>query len=410
MYAVLSAIAIFPCAKGAPEKQKNTRLPGEKAVKSFCEKVCKGLVPIAVGAALAVGLAAPVHAAGKKFKIFLSMSYIGNDWQAEAENEIRAMAASSSLRDKVDLRIQVAGPNAQRQIQQINSMVQAGADAILVYPISPTALNAVVKEACERHVLVVAYDSVISEPCAYNFHIDQRLWGQNEANWLVGELHGKGNIVIINGVPGTSVDMLRHEGEMDVLKNYPNIHIVAQANGMWSQAVARTELSKIIATHPWSTIDGLLMQAGCYTANSMQKEAGIADDKLLPCGGEASNGGRVQMLPVGTVVDGANGTYRPMGARRMSSGSQNFSGALALKRMVAKLEGQDMPRLTVIPQLLVTNANVKLCETGSWAEMQAGCNVFKPSLIPNPGWFASIFSPDVPEVGVQGALTGKPED
>src|SRR6202007_581330 len=102
------------------------------------------------------------------------------------------------------------------------------------------------------------------------------LWGENEANWLVGELHGKGNIVIINGVPGTSVDMLRHEGEMDVLKYYPNIHIVAQANGMWSQAVARTELSKIIATHPWSTIDGLLMQAGCYTANSMQKEAGIA--------------------------------------------------------------------------------------------------------------------------------------
>jgi ribose transport system substrate-binding protein len=33
-----------------------------------------------------------------------------------------------------------------------------------------------------------------------------------------------------------------------------------------------------------------------------------------------------------------------------------------------------------------------------------------PPLIPNPGWFASIFSPDVPEVGVQAALTGKPED
>ena len=173
----------------------------------------KGLLPFVMGAALASSLTAPVHAAGKKFKIFLSMSYIGNDWQAEAENEIRAMAASQSLRDKVDLRIQVAGPNAQRQIQQINSMVQAGADAILVYPISPTALNAVVKNACERHVIVAAYDSVISEPCAYNFHIDQRLWGQNQARWLVGELHGHG------------------------------IHIVAQANGMWSQAVARTELS-----------------------------------------------------------------------------------------------------------------------------------------------------------------------
>jgi ribose transport system substrate-binding protein len=377
---------------------------------SLYDKVRKGLLPVAMGAAVMAGLATPGHAADKKFKIFLSMSYIGNDWQAEAENEIRAMAASKSLRDKVDLRIQVAGPNAQRQIQQINSMVQAGADAILVYPISPTALNAVVRNACQRHVIVAAYDSVISEPCAYNFHIDQRVWGQNQARWMVSELHGKGNIVLINGVPGTSVDLLRQQGEMDILKTYPNIHIVAQANGMWSQAVARTELSKIIATHPWSTIDGLLMQAGCYTADSMQKEAGIADDKLRPCGGEASNGGRIQMLPEGTVVEGANGTYRPMGAPRMSSGSQNFSGALALKRVVEKLEGQDIPKLTVIPQLLVTNANIKLCQTGSWAEMQAGCNVFQPSLIPNPGWFASIFSPDVPEVGVQGALSGKPED
>jgi ribose transport system substrate-binding protein len=378
--------------------------------KSLYKTFSRVVLTAAMAVAATSGFVTSGHAADKKFKIFLSMSYIGNDWQAEAENEIRALAASKSMRDKVDLHIQVAGPNAQKQIQQINSMVQAGADAILVYPISPTALNAVVKNACARHVIVAAYDSVISEPCAYNFHIDQLQWGKNQGNWLVKQLNGKGNIVMINGVPGTSVDLLRKQGEMEVLKNYPDIHIVAQANGMWSQAVARTELSKIIATHPWSSIDGVLMQAGCYTANAMQKEAGIADDKLLPCGGEASNGGRIQMLAADTKVEGANGSYRPMGARRMSSGSQNFSGALALKRIVAKLEGQDIPKLTIIPQLLVTNDNVKLCQTGSWAEMKAGCNVFQPSLISNPGWFASIYSPDVPEVGVQGALTGKPEE
>lgn len=360
-------------------------------------------------AALGLGWVAPGHADEKKYKIFLSMSYIGNDWQAEAENEIKAIAASASMRDKVDLEIQVAGPNAQKQIQQINAMVQAGARAILVYPISPTALNQVVKNACERGVIVAAYDSIITEPCAYNFHIDQEKWGQYQAEWLVKKLDGKGNVVRIDGVPGTSVDSLRKKGEMEVLAKYPGIHVVATANGMWSQAVARTELSKIVATHPWDKIDGLLMQAGCYTAVSMMKEAGIADDKLRPCGGEASNGGRLQMLPATTAVDGANGTYRPMGAPRLSSGSQNFSGALALKNIVDKLEGKEIPKLTIIPQLLVSNENVKLCETGSWQEMQAGCNVFKPTLIPNPGWFASIFSPLTPEVGVQGALTGKPE-
>ena len=41
--------------------------------------------------------------AEEKFKIFLSMSYIGNDWQAEAANMLKAMALSKTYRDKVDL-------------------------------------------------------------------------------------------------------------------------------------------------------------------------------------------------------------------------------------------------------------------------------------------------------------------
>ena len=101
-------------------------------------------------ACLAAGMglvSASAGAQAEKFKIFLSMSYIGNDWQAEAANMLKAMAASSTYKDKVDLEVQVAGPNAQRQIQQINAMVQAGAQAIVVYPISPTALNAAVKNA-----------------------------------------------------------------------------------------------------------------------------------------------------------------------------------------------------------------------------------------------------------------------
>ena len=358
----------------------------------------------------ATGIAASAAQAQEKAKVFLSMSYIGNDWQAEAANMVKAMATHKSMADKVDLQVQVAGPSAQKQIQQINSMVQAGAKAIIVYPISPTALNGAVKNACAKGVIVVAYDSIISEPCAYNVHIDQRKWGVELAEWLVKKLGGKGRVVMITGVPGTTVDTLRIEGAKEVFAKNPGIEVVAEANGMWSQAVARTELSKILATKPWDQIDGLWMQAGCYTANSMQSEAGIADDKLLPCAGESSNGGRIQMLPVGTEVDGANGTYRPMGAQRWSSGSQNFTGALALKLAMAKLEGKEIPALTDVPQTIVTNENVNLCKEGTWAEMKAGCNVFQPAIIPNPGWFASIYSEETPEVGLNAALVGQAED
>jgi ribose transport system substrate-binding protein len=360
--------------------------------------------------AMGVGAWSGAAQADEKFKIFLSMSYIGNDWQAEAANMIKAMALSKTYRDKVDLQVQVAGPNAQRQIQQINAMVQAGAKAIIVYPISPTALNQVVKNACAKGVVVVAYDSIIEEPCAYNVHIDQKAWGQKSAEWLVDKLGGKGNVVMVTGVPGTTVDTLRNEGAKEVFAKHPDIKVIAEANGMWSQAVARTELSKVVATRPWDQIDGLWMQAGCYTANSMQSEAGIADDKLKPCAGEASNGGRIQMLPAGTEVEGASGTYRPMGAQRWSSGSQNFTGALALTLAVKKLEGQEIPALTNVEQNIVTNENIKLCTEGTWAEMKAGCNVFQPAIITNPGWFASIYSETTPEVGLNAALVGQPEE
>ncbi|MCF4127762.1 sugar ABC transporter substrate-binding protein [Methylobacterium sp. SyP6R] len=355
------------------------------------------------------GAASAQEKAQEKAKVFLSMSYIGNDWQAEAANMIKAMAASPAVAAKIDLQVQVAGPSAQKQIQQINAMVQAGAKAIVVFPISPTALNQVVKNACSKGVMVIAYDGEITEPCAHNVHIDQAEAGRVTAEWLAAKLGGKGTIVAITGVPGTSIDSGRTEAAKAVFAKHPGLKIVAEAPGMWSQAVARTELSKILATQGWDKIDGLWMQVGCFTANQMQLEAGIPADKLKPCAGEGSNGGRIQMLPKGTAVEGANGAYAPMGAPRISYASPPYSGAYALKLVLAKLDGKEVARDTILPLPVVTNETVKLCKTGSWQEMAEGCNAFQPSSVPNPGWFASIFSDKTPEVGLKAALNAEPE-
>jgi ribose transport system substrate-binding protein len=371
----------------------------------------KRLKQLAACTALAAGVIASGTAAdaAEKHKVFLSMSYIGNDWQAEAANMVKAMAAHKSLADKIDLQVQVAGPNAQRQIQQINAMVQAGAKAIVVYPISPTALNQVVKNACDKGVKIFAYDGDISEPCAHNISIDQEEAGRVTAEWLVKKLDGKGDIVLITGVPGTSVDDLRTKAAKEVFAKHPDIKIVGEAVGMWSQAVARTELSKITATRNWDQINGLWMQVGCYTANSMQLEAGKTPEQLLPCAGEGSNGGRIQMLPVGTEVEGAASPYAPLGAPRISYASPPYSGALALKLAVDAIEGKDVPMRVTLPLPLVTNETVKLCNEGTWEEMKAGCNAFLPSLVSNPGWFGSIFSEQTPEIGLAAALVGQPE-
>jgi len=364
------------------------------------------------GWAMAAGLSAlgaTAAAAEEKHNIYLSMSYIGNDWQAEASNMIKALAAHPNYADKVNLQVQVSGPNAQRQIQQINSMVQAGADAIVIYPISPTALNNVVENACKKGVTVIAYDGELTAPCAYNVTIDQGEAGRVIAEWLVQKLGGEGDIVLMTGVPGTSVDAARTEAAKEVFAKHEGINIVGEAVGMWSQAVARTELSKLLATRSWDEIDGLWMQVGCFTANAMQLESGKAPEELLPCAGEGSNGGRIQMLPVGSEVEGASSPYAPMGAPRISYASPPYSGALALKLAVDIIEGKDVPKHTTLPLPIVTSETVQLCETGTWEEMKSGCNAFLPSLVSNPGWFASIFSPETPEVGLNAALVGQPE-
>jgi ribose transport system substrate-binding protein len=382
----------------------------ETVKKQWGETMKTKLAAILGTAALGLGLAMTGQAkAQEKEKIFLSMSYIGNDWQAEAANMVHAMAVSGPLKDKVDLKVQVSGPNAQRQIQQINSMVQAGAKAIIVYPISPTALNSVVKNACARGVQIFAYDAQIDEPCAHNVHMDQSEAGRTAAEWLAKQMGGKGNVVMITGVPGTSTDLLRTQASMKVFAKYPDIKIVARGIGLWSQAVARSELSKIVATHPWSQIDGVLVQAGCYTSFAMQDEAGIPDAKKKPCAGEGANGHRIQMLKNADGVEGAHGAYRPMNVPSFSYASPPASGALALKLAVEAIGGKTFPHDIIIPLPQITQDNVKLCTSGSWKDMAGGCNVFQPAVISNPGWFASIYNAETPELGLNAALHGTPE-
>jgi ribose transport system substrate-binding protein len=362
------------------------------------------LASAAFAASGVCALATGAHAAdAKKYKVFLSMSYVGNDWQAEAQNMVTAMAKANS--DKVDLQIQVSGPVAQKQIQQLNAMVQAGANAIIVYPISPTALNPAIKNACDHGVVVFAYDSTVTEPCAYNVVTDQTKLATLSAEWVAKQMGHKGNLIFVTGVPGTSVDNDRNKAAREIFAKYPDIKIVAEPNGMWSQAVARKALTEAMATRKWDDIQGVWGATACIQSWSLEIEAGLK--KLIPCGTEGTNGMRIMMLPKGAVA-GGGGVYEPMGAPGVSLESHPGSGAMALKLALKVLEGGKVDKLTMMPLDVVTPENVKLCKDGSFAELKAGCNVFDPALVPS-GWFSVIYNPATPEVGFQAALVGQPD-
>ena len=133
---------------------------------------------------------------------------------------------------------------------------------------------------------------------------------------------------------------------------------------MWSQAVARTELSKILATQTWDDIDGLWMQVGCFTANAMQLEAGKKPTELLPCAGEGSNGGRIQMLPAGTEVEGGDCPYCADGrAAHLLCLAALFRRAGAEARG-GEARGQGRAEADHLPLPLVTNDTIKLLRRG----------------------------------------------
>lgn len=366
----------------------------------------KFLKSVAVGVTLSVGLAAlvtPASAQAKKFKIYLSQSYTGNDWQNEATNMVKAMAKYYA--DKVDFQVQVSGPVAQKQIQQINAMVGAGANAIVLYPISPTALNAAIKHACAKGVVVFAYDSVVTEPCAYNVHPDQYQMAKDSAEWVAKKIGYKGNLLYVTGVAGTSVDNERDRGYREVVKKYPGLKIIGSVNGMWSSAITEKVISEFMVTHKWNDINGIIGSGGGWVAWQQESAAG---EKLTPYGSDGTNGTRIAMLPKGSIP-GAVAPYAPMGAPAISIDSPEMSGALALKLALKVLEGdKNVPKNTILPVPIVTSDNIKLCKTGSWKEMKAGCNVFSPKVMTS-GQLAVIYSPLTPEVGLNAALHGIPE-
>ena len=259
------------------------------------------------------------------FKVALSMSYVGNDWQIEAKNLVAAEAATPPYNHEVQLHTYVAGAagaggaDVNSQIEQMQQMIAAGYDAIITFPISPTALDPVIKQACDRGVIVIAYDGAVTEPCAYNVHINQFAAGKFTAQWLAKALHGKGNIVEANGVAGTSVDTDRRAGAASVWKQHPGIHVIAQFAGNWDQADTQQGMARVLgADH---NIQGVWGQVGFGILQAYR----AAGRKFVPTTGESENGFRDAMAD-----------HQVQG---ISYGSPPYTGAYALKEAVAMLAG-----------------------------------------------------------------------
>src|SRR4030081_4022009 len=237
------------------------------------KRLLTGIAPVVLAGV--VFAAAPANAADH-YKVFLDMSYSGNTWQAAAANGIKALAATPPYDKMIEFKTIISGTDVQRQISDIQSMIAAGAKAIILYPLSPTALNRVIHQACSKGIVVFTYDSTVTEPLAYNVSNITARYGANTAQWMVNKLGGKGEIIFNHGVAGTAVTKTNDEKAYAIFKKYPGIKIVGDFYGNWNDATSQEEVSKILASHP--NVDGIWTVDGTY--GSLQAVINKRPDRL----------------------------------------------------------------------------------------------------------------------------------
>jgi ribose transport system substrate-binding protein len=328
-----------------------------------------------------------------KFVVYNNLSYSGNAWSNSAANMIKALAETPPYKDKVEFHKVISGSDISKQISDLQSMINSGADAIISYPLSPKALNAVVDQAAAKGTLMFFYDGTVTNEKAYNVSYITSGFGQNTAQELVNELGGKGKIFMNSGVSGTATDTIHNAAAKSVFKKYPGIQVVSQYWSNWDAVQSKTNTLKALAAHP--DVDGIWSQDGEYGVVQALQQSGRP---LVPVTGEMSNGFRNQLL-----------TLKDKGLTGVSSGSGPTVGAYAFKLAMAVLTGQikkdDLPHNIEFPLPWVPADQVKL---GDPSNPGAGGNAWPLDKVPAV-FAAGIYYPDlVPEINYDSAIKGKP--
>ena len=139
-------------------------------------------------------------------------------WMKQTEGTISKEVDELKGKGLVDkLVITDAQGNANTQIQQVQSMIDADVDAIILIAGSATALDRVVADACAKGIAVINFDSLVqTDEVTAKINTDSLDWGRQAAEWLVKEMGGKGKILVLNGPAGISVSDDRRKGATPV--------------------------------------------------------------------------------------------------------------------------------------------------------------------------------------------------
>ncbi len=183
-----------------------------------------------------------------------------------------------------------ANGNADIQVPQVEDLLAQEPDALILVPMGRAALSAPVERAMAQGVPVVLCASGV-ETDNFVTEVGTNLYdmGGRQAQWLVDQLGGEGQIVQMDGIAGVDTAEIAKAGAEAVWAANPGIEVLAAQYGNWSIPEAKAVMEQWIAQYG-EEIDGIW-------SNGAQMSQGIVSayqDAGLPippiAGGEYAQG------------------------------------------------------------------------------------------------------------------------
>lgn len=278
-------------------------------------------------------------------KYVIGVSQCSEDiWRDKLNDELKM---GEYLNDSIIVKLASSNDDNVLQNKQVNQFVDEGVDLLIISPNQMSAISKAVERAYDKGIPVILYDRM-SNTDKYTAFIgcDNYKIGNSMGKYIAQQLQGKGRVVEIRGLEGSSPALERHRGFMDALKSYPDIQVVASAGGDWKEESGIRAMKKILKkTQDFDFVfahnDRLAW--GAYVA---AKQMGVNRNyKYIGVDGMATEGGGLELVRDG-VFD-ASYLYPTKGDEVI---------ALAMKI----LKHQPYKRDNFLSTSIITKANAEL--------------------------------------------------
>ena len=229
-------------------------------------------------------------------KYVIGVSQCSEDiWRDKLNDELKM---GEYLNDSLIVKLASSNDDNVLQNKQVNQFVDEGVDLLIISPNQLSAISKAVERAFDKGIPVILYDrKTNSDKYTAFIGCDNYTIGNSMGKFIAQQLNGKGRVVEICGLDGSSPALERHRGFMDAIKPYPGILVVASEGGNWKEEGGIQAMKRILKkTHDFDYVfahnDRLAW--GAYVA---ARQMGLERNyKYTGVDGMATEGGGLELV------------------------------------------------------------------------------------------------------------------